>query len=373
MAPMKFFTSIESNSKFWYLLPVICLFFVLYRGRAALYLYQQIYSPKLEYARYQNSAYFQGDTADYILSDEQVNVIRGVEQLIIKKDPLQTLPGHPFLASYLYGLSVIIFQNPYFASLFAFTLSVIFFLLIAQKITGKTSTITILTSLLILDPLFNEAIFTTMLDIYLLLFSLVSLYFLLCFYERKKIRDALISSLFLGFCVSTKFYPATLPLMGTFVLTTVFKKDFSLFKKHLISLPMILLGFAIGHFTFFAYHLDLLAFVRYQRFIQNWWAGSPSVEPFIVFGIIFQNQWHTWWDKKEVIRLEYWSPVWGLLLLSSLTLLNKLKNPNSVIFIFWILLSFVMFSFMAIYPRHLLAVLPALYLSFLLPKKTRAL
>lgn len=371
MEHMKSSTSIASNSNLWYLLPLIALMFVVYRGRDLLYLYQQVYSPKLEYARYQNSAYFQGDEADYILSDEQVNVIRGVEQLIVNKDPLQTLPGHPFLASYFYGISIILFQNPYYASLFAFTLCLILFIEIAKKFTKNKFYIGLVSALLIIDPLFNEALFTTMLDIYLLLFTLGAFYFLILFYENKKITYALLSSLFLGFCVSSKFYPATLPLMAAFIAGTIHKRNFSLFKMHLASLPMIFLGFILGHATFFFHHIDPLSFIRYQRYIQNWWAGSPSVEPFIVFKIIFLNQWNTWWDKREIIRLEYWTPVWGILLLSSISSLKKLAGPYTITVLAWIMVSFLMFSYMAIYPRHLLAVLPALYLTPLLPQKLR--
>lgn len=367
---MKFFTSIRSNSKYWLVLPLFAFIAVLWKNSDKLYLYQQTYSPKLEYARYQNSAYFQGDNANYILSDEQVNVIRGVEQLIIGKNPQNTLPGHPFLASYVYAFSIILFGSPYFASLTAVILSVLFLYLVGRELGAGLRSISVLCAFFILDPLFNESLFNTMLDIYLCLFSIIAIYFFVRFQKTQRQSYISLASLFVGFMLSTKFYPASLPLMAAFFFVVLLKQDYQVFKKSLFALPFALLGFLIGHFTYFIHNHNLIDFVRYQRYLQNWWAGSPSVSPFIVFKVIFQNQWPTWWGAKDVLVLPYWSPVWGILLLCSARLIKIYKSPQAQLFIFWITLSLTMFSFMAFYPRHLLAVLPGLYLTILVKPKT---
>jgi hypothetical protein len=373
MVLKKFLISITSNSKIWLLLPLLAFVAVIWKNSDKLYLYSQSYVPRLEYSRYQNSAYFQGDKADYILSDEQVNVIRGIEQLIFKKDPLNTLPGHPFLASYIFALSAIFLGSPLFASLAAFVLCLVFFYAIGKQLNSNTALISFFAALFILDPLLNESLFSTMLDIYLCLFSMIAVYFFLLFQKNHKQVFISLCSLFVGFMLATKFYPATLPLMATFFLVILKTQDFVLFKKSLIALPFAVLGFLAGNFTFFLHHLDIISFVRYQRFIQSWWAGSPSVPPFLVFGIIFKNQWQTWWGTKEVLSLPYWTPLWALLLLDTLRVFRFLKNPQTYIFLFWVVLSFAMFSFMAIYPRHLLAVLPALYLIPLIGRKSNTI
>ncbi len=352
----------KAGKLFYLLLGSLVIYFGLF-----LFSHRQIYlqpfNSKVAEDRYFNSSYGK-IRASYILSDEELYATEGYF-LIHGKDLHQLTPGHPPLGKYLIGLSIIFFSNPYFFAPI-FGLLALWLLYSIACLLGLPPLLSlILTSLFSFEPLFIDQLTTSLLDIYLLVFSLTGLYFYLSWFKRPHFLKIALSQLFLGLALATKFFPVGFPLLGSLLLVTVFTGKFKLFLQHTAALSFILLGFFLGHLTYFFYHPSPLEFFRYQRYVLSWWAGSPQVPPLQVFDLIFMNRWHTWWEKEAIISTPFWWPGWPVLLISSLfTSFYYLirKNLFFLPLVLWLIFSLFLFSFEAVYPRHLLVIFPSLYL-----------
>ncbi len=317
--------------------------------------------------RYFNSSYGK-NRAEYILSDEELYIAEG-HFLINKNQDLHKLnAGHPPFGKYLIGLSLKFFQNPYWFSALFGVVSLLFFFLIGLELGLPPVWAIIVTSFLCLESLFLEQFSTSLLDIYLITLCFVSLFFYLRAFKNQKSSWIIISHFFLGLAMATKFFPTAVPLVVALVSTTVLSGNFSFFKKYILTLPFMGLGFVLGHITYFFYHPSILEFIRYNRYVISWWAGSPQVPPLQVWDLVFRNRWHTWWENQEVITTPYWWVAWpivfGLATLSpllSFIIHRRPRLPTLGIYL-WFIFSMLLFSFEAIYPRHLLLALPPAYL-----------
>ena len=134
------------------------------------------------------------------LSDEEIYLSTGY--LYAKgADPSLFNFEHPPLIKYLFGYSIILFSNPYFAQVSLGVLFLIVFYYLALKI-YKSRNVAILASILILiDPLFLDVSSRPLLDLGQTLFML--LYFLSVFFWKEKF---ILQGLFLALFAGTKFW-----------------------------------------------------------------------------------------------------------------------------------------------------------------------
>ncbi|EKD79712.1 MAG: hypothetical protein ACD_40C00334G0001 [uncultured bacterium] len=314
---------------------------------------------------YEQSQYTQGEHSSFILSDSEYNAVKGY-RLVIKGDDPSTFPaGHPPLATYFIGLSIYLFGNPYILSLLAGLLVIFFFFKISWLVTHQVLPSALITLLFASEPLLLSQFNDSLLDIYQLLFALIAIFLYFQWLKSSKTYMLLMSQFPLGLMLSTKFFLGSLPLVGALLLTTVFTGNFRRFTHHTLALILVAIGFAIGHLTYFFFHPSIVDFFRYQRYLLSWWAGSSQVPPFQVFDLIFNNSWHTWWGDKAIIQVPEWRLTWPVI-----TALSIFAFPLSIIkknlpflsLCLWLIPTFILFSFSAVFPRHLLLVFPALYL-----------
>lgn len=314
-----------------------------------------------------HSAYYQGDKAAFILSDADYYAVRGYLLIHDFIDPASLPPSHPPLAQYLLGLSTAIFANPYIISLLAGLLTLFIFYRITQFIFHSTFLSSLLTLILFIEPIFNSQLTDSMLDIFLLLFILTSLLFYLYWQKNNRPAYLLLSQLFLGLAAATKFFPTVAPFMAALLFTTILTGNFKKFLHHLFALSFIILGFTLGHFSYFYYHLNPLDFIRYQRYVISWWAGSPQVPPLLVWDLLFFNRWHTWWGNQMIQSIPEWHLNWPVLSIISflslpLVFLRKTFTPSILPLFFSLIFALLLFSFEAVYPRHLFLLIPLIYL-----------
>lgn len=327
--------------------------------------FQSSYDGQYWWNRFENSQYARGEKSDFILSDAEFNAVKGYRLVIDRIDPTNFVAGHPPLANYFIGLSLLLFHNPYYFSAIFGVLSALLFFLLARYLIKNTTVAGLLTLAFVSEPLFLDQLTDSLLDIYQLFFGLLALYFYFLWLKKDYFSYILISQLALGLTLSTKFFFGSLPLVGALLLTTVFTGDFRRFLRHTIAFAFIFVGYALGHLTYFFYHLNPLDFIRYQRYLISWWAGSSQVPPFQVFDLIFNNRWHTWWGNEEIVAVPQWRLSWPIitaLSVVSLPLAIYKKHLPALTLCFWLIPTFFLYSFSAIFPRHLLFVFPALYL-----------
>ena len=312
-------------------------------------LYTQPFDIKILEDKYFNSSYILGDKADFTLSDADLYAVEGNMLVNHSKDLEKLTPGHPPLGKYIIGLSQKLFGNPYVFQFVSFTLVLFVFFLISNSL--------FLTLVLSFEPLLVSQVDKTLLDIHLLFFHLTTIYFFLSFVKQKpsNFLFGAFSWFFLGLSFATKFFPVSLPLTGALIIYIVFLRDFKKFTRFFVTLPGVGIAFILGHLTYFIHHPSIISFVKYFRYQINWWAGSPQVAPFSVFKIIFQNQWPTWWGSG-VIKIKEWWIGWP-----TLTLLSLFSYQDGFLFLY-LIISLIFLSFQAVFPRHLLPILPIIYL-----------
>jgi len=312
-------------------------------------LYTTSFNVKELEEKYFKSSYILGDKSDITLSDADLYVVEGNMLVNQAKDLENLTPGHPPLGKYIIGISQKLFNNPYVFQFVGFLLVLFLFFLISKSV--------FLTLLISFEPLLVSQINQTLIDIYLLVFQLASILFFLKFIEQKKsgLTFAFFSWFFLGLALATKFFPVSIPLTITIVLYTVFSADFKKFKELMVSLPVAGFAFLLGHVSYFFHHQSLILFIKYIRYQINWWAGSPQVAPFSIFKIIFQNKWPTWWGEG-IIKIKEWWVGWPIL-----TSLAIFSYQNNFMFLY-LLISLLFLSFQAVFPRHLLSIMPIIYL-----------
>jgi hypothetical protein len=299
--------------------------------------------------KYFTSSYILGDKADHTLSDADLYVVEGNMLVNQGKDLEQLTPGHPPLGKYIIGLSQKLFTNPFVFQFVSFALVLLMFFLISGS--------PFLTLALSFEPLLVSQINETLLGTHLLLFQLTSIWLFLEFInkEKRSLAHAMFTWFFLGLAFATKFFPVTAPLVVAIILFTVLSGDFKKFTQLMFSLPGAGIAFLLGHISYFTHHPSLISFIKYIRYQINWWAGSPQVAPFSIFRIIFQNKWATWWGEG-VIKVKEWWLAWPIL-----TFLSIFSYQNKFMF-FYLIISLVFLSFQAVFPRHLLSIVPIIYL-----------
>lgn len=317
-------------------------------------LYTQSFDIQDAKDNYFASTYIKGDKGDITLSDSDLYLVEGHFLVGENYDLEKLTPGHPPLGKYLIGFSWKYLGNPYILQFVSFALV----LLLLSLLAGTP----LLGLIFSFEPLFLEQLSLTLLDVHFLVFILSSLLFFTRFIKEKSVKKqnllVVLSWLFLGLAMATKFFPVTLPLIGAYILLILLRGDFPRFLRLALTFPLVGLGFALGHFSYFLYHPSLLSFARFTRYQINWWAGSPQTAPLAIFKVVFLNRWPTWWGKGTIPAPGWW---WGWPVLTALSFLS-FRTWKDQPFYLYLLISFLFLSVQAIFPRHLLPVLPIIYL-----------
>ena len=300
------------------------------------------------------STYIKGDKGDITLSDSDLYLVEGHFLVGENYDLEKLTPGHPPLGKYLIGFSWKYLGSPYILQFISFALV----LLLLSLLAGTP----LLGLVFSFEPLFLEQLSLTLLDVHFLVFILSSLLFFTRFIKEKSVKKqnllVVLSWLFLGLAMATKFFPVTFPLIGAYILLILLQGDFSRFLRLVLTFPLIGLGFALGHLSYFFYHPSLLSFARFTRYQINWWAGSPQTAPLAIFKVVFLNKWPTWWGEGIIPAPGWW---WGWPVFTSLAFFS-FRTWKTKPFYFYLLISFLFLSVQAIFPRHLLPILPIIYL-----------
>lgn len=316
------------------------------------------YDGSKELDLYQHSRYVQGDKSSFILSDSQLYSLKGFLYVTKNISLLNFEPGHPPFASYLMGLSNKISNQPLWANTIIGVAFFVVFYLFVSNVTNKT--IALLAFMIFFtEPLIKEQFFETFLDIYQLFFSLVALCFFYLWWKKNKNVYLIICQLSIGLMLSSKFFLSGIVLPVSLTLGVLSGHDLKKFLKFVASLFFVFVGFGLGHITFFTHNGSLLEFIRFQRYVLNWWAGSPVVPPFQVWDMIIFNRWHTWWGDG-IVSVSQWSPLWSIIILGGIVspLFVRLKSQVDKTLLIttwiWLFLGLFQLSFTAVFPRHLL-------------------
>ena len=294
-------------------------------------------------------------TKPYFFSDSELYSIVGYKYLHGDL-PTNLHPEVPPLGKMLIGTSIFIFGNANILSLL-FAVSSLLLLYVAARYLRLPQSWAIFGLILIcFDAQFWDLATSAMLDMFLLTFLLLSF---LCFYRGfKNYKWFWFSSLFLGFMASTKLYFTSIVVIGTLIIAILLIGSFKIFIRYLLSLISFTAGFMIPYTTSFISGMSILDFLRFQRWLTAWWAGNSKIPFGGILTIIFQNQWHTWWGKKEIIPVPNWNPLWPITSVFSLLGIFSKNNILLIILLIWTITYLLFLTITSPFPRYLILLCP---------------
>lgn len=339
--------------------------------------YREKFDPKYWEKRYLDSQWVISDTKESI-GDDGLYSYAGWEY-IHGKNPTLLNAEMPPLGKYLIGISILIFKN---RNIFAFLVGILVilafyqfnFLLFKDQFWALFPTV-----FFSLESLFINQFRAPFLDTLYLLFIILTFKFFLQ-------EEYWLAALFLGCAVSTKGTTSTFSLVvsTTFLFLFAVKKREKIFSW-LQSLPLSLLVLLLSYARYFLLGHSLREFFGVQKWVLNFYTSGAKGTFAMVFPMLLLNRWHTWWGGT--IKIEDWNIFWPILSIASLIVsplfilkifkqksqtkaANKsfVKYERLIFLQLWTVLYIVFLSFIPVWPRYLLLVLPFQYTisSFLL-------
>ncbi len=295
------------------------------------------------------------------LSDEEIYIATGY-LYATGDNPINYNFAYPPLTKYLFGLSVIYLNNPYWVQIF-FGIILITFTYFMGIALFKNFIVSFISCLfLIVDPLFIFLSSNALLDLSQAAMGLI--YFLTVLLWPKKF---ILHGIVLGLFAATKFWPTPIIFILFLCFYNILRKKFYL-KKLLISL---LIAFVVYNFFYLKTYIDsnwqfnpiffLLKIFKFH-FHHN---RSPLFGS--TFLLFISGHFKSWWGKFDIVRSNQWSIFWPLSLISSIFLF--IKNRRKVIDKFKLIFLFPLFylifiSFQPPFTRYFIVILPFLYLFF---------
>ena len=276
----------------------------------------------------------------------------------------------PPLGKYLIGLSIKIFNNQLYYSIFFGLGSLMLFYMIGVKVLKDKALSLLVVSTLFLDPLFFSQFWQSTLDICQLFFLLAHVLFFAYFINIKTnvnsrcIFYAFMSGLFLGFFAQVK-YPILLPLI--LVIEFIFFVLRRTKKEYFLYLIGIGLAVLTVNIKFFLDGGSIIDFFKFQKYALFFYLKSQLiVHKEAIWQVLFLGNFPSI-SVGESIRINEWWIVWPAIsiigLLASIKFIFKKNLP-----IIWkgfglfILGSLFILTIIPSYPRYLVIILPFLYL-----------
>lgn len=290
-------------------------------------------------------------------------------KLVQGENPVLHVPDAPPLGKYLIGLSAFIFNNENVVIFIFSILSVVLIYFLGFQIFSSRLVSLIPPLLFSSETIFkNQLIYTPLLDLFQLTFLLSSFYFFnKAMSSKSPVKFFLISIVFVGFFISTKFFVSGLSIVFAMTLVLVLRKSFKKLLLFIATLPVSVFILLLSYSRVLAFGYSLRELIGIQKWVFLY-HQSKVILPFSVWPLLFFNQWHVWFGDKPVISDPQWSISWPLItIISFLTLifylLRKIEHKLEVeILIAWAACYLLFLSVGNTFSRYLFIVIPVLYI-----------
>ena len=296
------------------------------------------------------------------LSDADVDLATGY-LYATGSDPAEIDFQHMPLIAYLYGFSVIAFNNPYYVEIIFGVLFLSLVYLLGIKI-YKSEKVSIIACLLFLiDPLFLDLSSQASYELGQAVFVLLYFYFII-FHEK----NFLLRGITLGLIATSKFWGAALFFVLFFNAYKIVTGNFKV-RIFIFSLLTAFITFSLVYIQSYiirGFYFNIL-FLQLKIF-KYWLTHSIANIPLASLILFTTGYFKSWWDNHEILRTQPWSIVWPVSLLTSLIVGLKLilsKKFTPVLLVSAIPFSYLVYlGVQAPFSRYFILILPFSYLSF---------
>lgn len=296
------------------------------------------------------------------LSDGDIHIAAGY-LYITGADPTKIHFQHPPFIKYLYGLTIILTQNPYYLEILFGILYLCLTYILALKLFRSLIIAGLATLLLSFDPLF--IFLSADISLELAQACLLLAYLLAVLYKKN---NFLLQGIFLGLSASSKFWGAAL----FFVLVL---NGFSFIKKKFkpkIFLLHLLVGFIVFCLTYLKTFINkggLFNIFFFQLKMLNYWRHhSVTNVPFSSLSLFLGGFYKSWWGNQLMVRVDTWLFLWPIMFLTSLVNVVKFlkrKVINNEFLINLIPIIYLLYlGIQAPFPRYFILILPFFYITF---------
>lgn len=280
-------------------------------------------------------------------------------------DPIYINSEHTPLGKYFIALSIFLFRND--ATIIIFFALLTLFVVWLLGITLLQSTLWAVLPMLLFssEPLFLDQIrVAPMLDVIQLPFILLTLYFFIREYPKKRF---IFTALMIGFVIATK---SVVPGILLVVCLVLFLSTQRLFKSALIFfayLPFSALILIASYTRTFLNGYTFFQFFGFQKWIFLY-QQSKLIHPFSVWKLLLFNQWQVWWGDQRILKSAEWQVWWpfftALLVISiALVITRKMKIvPSFLLLLVWCTVYLTFLSLGVVSSRFLMPVLPVMYI-----------
>lgn len=274
----------------------------------------------------------------------------------------------PPLGKYLYGLSEKYFMNPYWVSILMFIVSIVFLFLLSKELFNDTR-LSILSCLLyITTPFVSSQIKETMLDLPLLFFYLIHIFFFVKFLKKKERKYLICSGIFLGLATGTKpgVYTPFVVLLESVVFFIRRKEETIL--DYFWYLGSVIAGYVLAFYCYFIKHPNPIPWIilhqKQLKFYLEPLFAYGNKDYLLVWKNIFSNQYQGWWKANEhsIGAGSLILPVGAILLLPSIYLSVK-KKDSRLIYIFGMIVTFLLVDHITFESRYLMPIIPLFILT----------
>lgn len=294
------------------------------------------------------------------LSDGDIHISAGY-LYINGESPINYNFQHPPLIKYLFGLSILLFNNPLIIQIILGGIMILLTYNLGLNI-FKNSTVSVLACLfLIIDPLFVDLATSPLLDlgqgVFLLLYIISVL-----FYDD----NYLLSGLFLGLLFASKFWAGSLFFVGLVTVYLIYIKRFRL-KKYFLQL---LIGFIVFSLVYAKAFIDLngkFNIIFFEAKTLKYWLNHSVASVFGSSLLLFISGFYkSWWGKKEIVHSDIWTLFWPVGFIISFAqsfnlLIRRKFNQRFLIGVISIIY-LIYLGFQAPFPRYFILILPFVYL-----------
>lgn len=285
-------------------------------------------------------------------------------------NPILILHDQPPLGRYIIALSIFLFDNPSTIIVFLMILSALALYLLSLETYSNALFALIPVGIFINEPLFlNKFQYLPLLEPIQLPFFLFAIYFFIKGVTEKKYSAYFIlTSLMLGFVISTRFFILGLGLLVSMCgyLLLRYKIDRKLIVFFL-TLPLSLLVLEGSYIKTMQSGYSPIHILGIQKYILNYHT-SKFILPFSFWDLLLFNRWHTWWGTWAISSDYQWIILWPFSVILSILLLigdilKKIILTNEEQMIFLVLcMQCIILSAGFTSTRYFLPVIPLFYI-----------
>ena len=294
------------------------------------------------------------------LSDAEVDLATGY-LYVTGKDPALYNFEHMPLIKYLYGFSVLVFNNPYPVTMILGILFLVLYFYFVKRCYHNSYVPLLACLLFITEPLFIDASSQTLFDLGQT--TSLLLYLISIFYFKD---NFVFQGIALGLFAAAKFWITPIFFVTLIFLYKMYKKELDA-KKFFTHLVISFLVFALSYTQSFIltngrfnliWHILRIFKYRLQHNVSTFFGASIIL---FVTGYL-----QTWWGSKNFIRIDMWNILWPLSLIISLYVCIRnflLRRINEEFLIAIMPFAYLLYlGVQAPFPRYFLIILPFLYM-----------